>query len=154
MGFKSSCSECGTDLYLFNVKKISFNCPICGKIIEYSKLNKKPLKNIECRNCGRCCQYVPELSKNDILKIKKNLKNYKDFLFTKKGVLYPKLHDINGKIKEYTTKYRDFYCIFYNIKEKTCSIHKFKPEQCRNLEASFSCAGHKEKGEVDFSLLY
>lgn len=153
MAFKSSCPECKETLFLFNFKKRLFSCPYCKKSIDSTKIKKSYLKPVSCQNCGKCCQFVPELSNKDIARLKKKLKDYQKYIFNKKNISYPKLHDINGKIKESHTKVRDYYCIFYDIKNTMCTIHDFKPNQCRKLEASFSCAGHKEEGEVDFSLL-
>jgi uncharacterized protein len=74
---------------------------------------------MDCSNCGVCCTETEMLlSKKDIKRLQKRGFEEKDFArFDKQGYA--------------TLKNRDGYCVFYDLKNRQCSVYVDRPSGCR-----------------------
>ncbi len=74
---------------------------------------------MDCSNCGVCCTETEMLlCKKDIKSLEKRGLNQRQFInFDKNG--YAML------------KNRDGYCVFYDLKNRKCSVYEDRPKGCR-----------------------
>ena len=74
---------------------------------------------MDCSNCGVCCTETEMLlCKKDIKSLEKRGFNQRQFInFDKNG--YAML------------KNRDGYCVFYDLKNRKCSVYEDRPKGCR-----------------------
>jgi uncharacterized protein len=74
---------------------------------------------MDCSNCGVCCTETEMLlSKKDIKRLEKMGFSEKDFA----------RYDKQGYV---TLKNRDGYCVFYDLKNRQCSVYADRPSGCR-----------------------
>lgn len=87
---------------------------------------------MDCSNCGVCCTETEMLlSKKDIKRLKSKGFNEGYFAqFDKQG--YAQLKNLNG------------YCVFYDCKNRRCSVYPDRPAGCRVYPVIFD----EEKGVV------
>lgn len=150
MAYLAVCPACQGEFHIFNYRETMFNCPLCRKRLESSRVSRKKIKSLKCAGCGACCRFVPDLSKEDIQRLTKNLSDWEQKAYQQKGNWHFYTVDSKGRYRTNLTAEKDCYCVFYSRETHLCQIHNFKPHQCRELEASFSCQGEK-KPEIDFS---
>ncbi|MDD5092159.1 MAG: YkgJ family cysteine cluster protein [Candidatus Wallbacteria bacterium] len=150
MAYSIICPFCSKVVAVFNIKDSDCRCPCCGKPLDLRKLKKGPHETVECLCCGNCCRYVPELSRRDRDRLKKRLHNWENYIFRLKGKTFFRLKDGRGRLRESSSMIKGCHCVFFEPDTGLCSIHEFKPDQCRKLEAGYSCHGIK-KPEIDFS---
>jgi uncharacterized protein len=74
---------------------------------------------MRCSNCGVCCTETEMLlSKKDIKRLEKNGFSQNQFV----------IYDTQGYA---TLKNRDGYCVFYDLKNRQCSVYVDRPAGCR-----------------------
>ena len=154
MAYIIKCSYCKKEIYLFNLHLIKNNppCPSCKKILIINKIKKNKIKKLKCKNCGLCCQFVPEITNKEYMIIKKYISNINDYIYIKDGSFYPYIVNKNNKKRKSLVKINGFYCIFFDINTHLCKIHNYKPDECKKLEPSFKCLNIQKLG-IDFSLI-
>jgi uncharacterized protein len=93
-----------------------------------------------CESSGRCCEHFNDIpvSIADINRIVEKTK-LKVNEFTEERQIYVK-KDNNWKKQYYLKKMENKSCVFQN--KKLCSIHEFKPLNCRFYPFSFSEEGN------------
>jgi len=74
---------------------------------------------MDCSNCGVCCTETEMvLCKKDIKSLEKRGFNQSQFInFDKNGYA--------------VLKNRDGYCVFYDLKNRKCSVYEDRPKGCR-----------------------